>query len=396
MSEPGPRLLFYSHNGVGVGHFRRQLRLAGAFRQRRSDAAVLLVTGSHAADVFNLPPGLECVKLPSIRMVDRYQTWEPRELELPIAELMRMRGDILRRVVRRFRPDLLIADFLPAGPYGELLGALDELADGGGRAVAGFRDIIDEPAFVRELWRNTGVYDVLRERYAAICVYGSREVISFETSYGLDGELAQRLHYVGYLGSRARPRSPKPPSGGDSPVVVASTGGGVDGGALLSTFISAAKQLAPRLGGSRLVVGGPLLSERELRALRRQAAGSGIEVTRFLSELDAQIASSDVVVTMPGYNTSCDLLSSKARAIVVPRSGPSLEQRMRAAQLERWGRAVALEPRGLEPDKLARAIETTLSAPQPEPAPVPLDGLERAVDLFEALAASNQATQAVG
>jgi predicted glycosyltransferase len=365
-----------------VGHFRRQLRLAGAFCERRPDAEVLLVTGSHAADMFGGPAAFEYVKLPAIRMVDRYETWEPREPGLAIAEVVERRGELLRQTVRRFAPGLLVADFMPAGPYGELLGALDELHNLGGRAVAGFRDIIDEPTFVRELWQKTGVYEVLREHYDAICVYGSPEVMDFEAGYGVSGPLAERLRYVGYLG---RPAAAAAEPAAHAPVVVASTGGGVDGGALLSKFIAAAKLLAPRLGGSRLVVGGPLLSERELGELREQAAGSEIEVTRFLSELDRRIASSDLVVTMPGYNTACELLSSRARAIVVPRSGPSLEQRMRATQLERWGRATALDPVHLDPGMLAGAIEHALAAPAPARVQVPLDGIARAIDLFEAL-----------
>lgn len=393
MSTHSPRVLFYSHNGVGVGHFRRQLRLASAFCQRRPDAQVLLVTGSHAADMFSAPAAFECVKLSAIRMVDRYETWEPREPERSIEQVIRTRAELLRDTVRQFAPDLLVADFMPAGPYGELLGALDELRALGGRAVAGFRDIIDEPAFVRELWQRTGVYEVLREHYDAICVYGSPEVMDFEAGYGISGPLAERLCYVGYLGHAPAAVSELV---AHAPVVIASTGGGVDGGALLKRFIAAAKLLAPRLGGSRLVVGGPLLSERELSELREQAAGSEIEVTRFLSELDRRIASSDLVVTMPGYNTACELLSSGARAIVVPRSGPSLEQRMRATQLERWGRAIALEPVDLDPGRLAGAIEHALAAPTPGRVQVPLDGVERAVDLFEALATGKSTQLTVG
>jgi predicted glycosyltransferase len=394
MSGRAPRLLLYSHNGVGLGHFTRQLRLAAAFRQRRPDAALLLATGSHAAPELNRPFGFDCVALPSIRKIGRYQTWEPREPGISITELIRVRSDLLRRAVRRFKPDLLVADHLPAGPYGELLEALDELADCGGLAVAGFRDIIDEPDFVRGLWRENGTYEVLREHYAAICVYGAAEVMDFRRCYGLDGEAAERLQYVGYLGQGPwRRRGARATL---SPVVTASGGGGVDGGELLAVFVDAAKALAPLLEGSRLVVGGPLLSEPELSELRRRAAGSGIEVAHFMSGLDRRIADSDLVVTMPGYNTTCEVLSSQARAIVVPRSGPSLEQRMRAAQLDRWGRAIALEPVGLDSDRMAQAIETSLSRPTPTQPPVALDGLERAVHLFETLVARKEQTAAVG
>jgi len=379
-----PRLLFYSHNGVGVGHFRRQLRLAEAFRGRRPDAALLLITGSHAAGAFADPLGLDYVRLPSIRMVDRYETWESRRPGVHIGALMQMRADLLKRTVRRFRPDLLIADFMPAGPYGELVGALEELAAVGGRAVAGFRDIIDEPGFVRDLWARTGVYDVLREHYAAICVYGSREVVDFEAAYGLTGELAARLHYVGYLG---RPTQAPARLNPEAAQLIACSGGGVDGGGLLSCVIEAVQRLPAGLIDRRLVVGGPLLSGEELGALRDQGTRSGVEVTGFVSELGQRIAASELVVTMPGYNTTCELISSSARAIVVPRSGPSLEQRIRAAQLERWGRARTLEPRELDPDALAAAIEASLLAPRPGPPPVPLDGLEQAVTMLESLAA---------
>jgi len=247
MSRHAPRLLFYSHNGVGLGHFTRQLRLAAAFRERRPDAALLLVTGSHAAAELNRPFGFDYVALPPIRKVDRDQTWEPRERGTSITELIRVRGDLLRGAVRRFKPDLLIADHLPAGPYGELLGALDELSYCGGLAVAGFRDIIDEPEFVKNLWQQNGTYEVLREHYTAICVYGAAGVMDFKRSYGLAGELDERLHYLGYLGLPLVQR--RALGAALSPVVTASSGGGVDGGELLAAFIAAAKRAAPESSG---------------------------------------------------------------------------------------------------------------------------------------------------
>jgi predicted glycosyltransferase len=69
---------------------------------------------------------------------------------------------------------------------------------------------------------------------------------------------------------------------------------------------------------------------------------------------------------------------------------------MRAAQLDRWGRAIALEPVGLDSDRMAQAIETSLSRPTPTQPPVALDGLERAVHLFETLVARKEQTAAVG
>jgi predicted glycosyltransferase len=382
------RLLFYSHNGVGLGHFRRQLRLARAFRRRRPDSIVVVATGSHATRRFGTPTGVEIVQLPPIRKIGRYEGWAPRQQATSIEQVMRVRSDMLLGLVRQLRPDLLVADHMPAGPHGELIGALKELQALGGRAVAGFRDIVDEPEFVRQLWSETEVYEVLRDHYDAICVYGIPEVTDFEADYGLDGPVAERLQYVGYLGvCGLLERSPSD----NSPTFVASSGGGVDGGALLSSFISAAKLLGPLLDGSRVVVGGPLLPERELASLRKQAAGAGVEIRRFEPELDDWIARSELVAMMPGYNTTCELLSGSARAIVVPRAGPSHEQRIRAEVLKRWGRAVTLEPLELDPRRLAGAIAEALAEPLCQPAPVPLDGIGRAIELFEAVAVGEPA-----
>jgi predicted glycosyltransferase len=382
MTPRVPHVLFYSHNGVGVGHLRRQLRLASEFRRRRPDAAILLVSGSHAASALSGPLGFDVVSLPSIKMVDRYRTWEPRQPGMSIRDVIRMRSDLLRRTVRRFRPHVFVADFMPAGPYGELHDALDELRAVGGRAVAGFRDIIDEPAFVRELWSSTGVYDVLREHYDAICVYGSPTVVDYLAELGFDRELGERVTYTGYLGKLVQPA---PDAGRSRPRVIACTGGGVDGGMLLESFIRALGICSSEFA-DQLVVGGPLLSERELLRLRGLAGRSPFMVTRFALDLDQQIADSDLVVTMPGYNTTCEMLSGAAHAIVVPRSGPSQEQRLRAAWLESWQRAEVIQQQALTPEHLAQTIDRILLQPPPPSPPVSMDGLARMGELLEAMA----------
>jgi predicted glycosyltransferase len=369
----GPRILFYSHNGVGIGHASRQLTLAGAVRERYPGSNVLVVTGSHAAGVLPWPDGVEHLKLPSIRMVDRYRSWVPRNLTLPIKKVTKLRSGLIREAVRRFAPDLLVADFLPGGPYGELLPALAKLEQRGGRAVAGFRDIIDEPAFVRELWEENGTYSVVADRYAAVCVYGSPKVVDFEREYKL---ACPRVEYVGYLSPNGHPAEDGPP------FVLATTGGGVDGHDLLHAFVEAVESLSAR----RLIVTGPLLPGKEYKELRGAATAAGVEIKRTVSDLPQLVQEASVVVTMAGYNTSCALLSGSARAVVAPRNGPSQEQRLRAGWLERWGIGEVVQPDAAA-DVLAAAIGRALATPPAPAPPVPLDGIERAVDLFAQVSA---------
>jgi predicted glycosyltransferase len=372
--------MLYSHNGVGVGHLQRQLDLAGAFKAAHPDAAVLVATGSHAAGLFPIPDGVDYVKLPTIRMTDRYENWDPRDLPLPRAEVIELRSELLERLVRRLVPDLLVADFMPCGPYGELLPSLTALRELGGVAVAGFRDVVDDPAFVRDLWARTGVYDVFRDHYQAICVYGDPCMIEFASAYGLDAELAEKVRYTGYLGRR-------PPSAADSPLyerplVVANGGGGVDGAELARAFIAAAAKLRPGRGGTWLLVTGPMLDTPTHEQLARAGEAAGLTVRRMLPELRAHVALADCVVSMAGYNTCCDLLSFGRPSVIVPRSGPSREQSIRAQRFADWGVAGVIAADHVGPDNLAHAIGDALDGPIPPPAPVSLDGLDVAIDTF--------------
>jgi predicted glycosyltransferase/ABC-type polar amino acid transport system ATPase subunit len=396
------RALFYSHNGVGVGHLQRQIDLAMAFRARHPDSVVLLASGSHAASMFKIPAGIDYVKLPSLRKIDG-RTWIPRELPLPLRDVIELRTDLLQETVRSVSPDLLVADFMPAGPYGELLPALTELERSGGRAVVGFRDVLDEPASVREIWRETGVYDVLRKYYSAICVYGDRRMLDFAQAYGLDDDLASRLHYCGYLG-RSAPASNGSAGTPERPLVVATSGGGVDGPALLETFVRAAGHLQPRVGGTWTAVTGPLMDDDDHARIASLAEHGGVTVHRLVPDLRDTVAVADCVVSMAGYNTVCDIMSYRRPSVLVPREEPSKEQCLRAGRLREWDVADVVHAEELRPTGLADAIETALRRSAPPAAPVPLGGLKRAVDVFDSLCdatetggeTSRDGTEAVG
>jgi predicted glycosyltransferase len=381
------RALFYSHNGVGVGHLQRQLDLASAFKGRHPDAAVVVATGSHAAGLFAIPSGIDYIKLPSISMVDRYQHWDPRDLPVPREDVVRLRSQLLEHTVRDFAPDLLVADFMPAGPYGELLPALEALDARGGVAIAGFRDVIDDPGFVRDLWDRTGVYDVLRSHYRSICVYGDPAMVEFQSAYGLDSELAARMHYTGYLGRR-------PPTATDIPIyerplVIANGGGGADGLILLEAFVGAAKRLRHGHGGTWLLVTGPLMDQQSHDQLARAGEAAGLTVCRVVPELRAHVALADCVVSMAGYNTCCDLLTFRRPSVLVPRDGPSQEQRIRTDRLRQWNVARVVLPPDAMPAYLASEVDAAIFAGEPPRAPVSMDGLDKAIDVFDATLATS-------
>ena len=61
----------------------------------------------------------------------------------------------------------------------------------------------------------------------------------------------------------------------------------------------------------------------------------GIQAYDFFSDMETLIAASDIVVCMGGYNTLCEVLSSKTMSLVIPRETPRKEQYIRAQAFHR-------------------------------------------------------------
>ncbi len=59
-------VLMYSHDGVGLGHMRRNSTIAARLVNEVAEASVLMLVGCPSGLFFDLPQGVDSVKLPSI------------------------------------------------------------------------------------------------------------------------------------------------------------------------------------------------------------------------------------------------------------------------------------------------------------------------------------------
>jgi len=127
---------------------------------------VLLFANSPVAPFFELPDGMDLVKLPSVRKISA-GNWEPARLRMDKQLLKTLRADLLRSVLLNYRPDLLLVDHMPAGVQGELLPALKALKEAHPdcSVVLGLRDILDAPEVTSQAWESEGAYEALRHYY---------------------------------------------------------------------------------------------------------------------------------------------------------------------------------------------------------------------------------------
>lgn len=374
--------LLYCHDTFGLGHLRRTLSVVEVLGERRPDLSQLVATGSPLAHAFRLPDRVDYLKLPSVAKVGagRYAS---RSLAVPLADVAALRTEILTATARRLRPDLVVVDNVPTGLGGELAPALRELRRAGGtRFVLNLRDIVDEPERVRRAWMRDGSYHLLDDLYDRILVYGQPDVFDIAAEYGFSSTAQAKTRYVGYV----QRGEPAPPSANECPLVLVTAGGGGDGFALLRAALESRARLS-RANVRWTVITGPFLPAAQRDELTQLArAVPGADLVEFAADVPALIATADVVVSMGGYNSVCEILSARRPAVIVPRVEPRLEQLLRARAFERRGLVRVVHPDELTPETLALSIEALLSADgTSDDGAVDLSGLEHAAAELESL-----------
>lgn len=387
--DPPPRVMLYTHDSYGLGHLRRTLVLSTFLADRWRGAPQLVVTGSPVGERFVRPDEAALVRLPPVRKVGE-DAYEARESGMTFAEVSARRRAILLDAAREFEPDILVVDHAPAGLQGELRDAIAYLHDRRrpARLVLSLRDVVDGGPLVRGLWTRDGIHALLDELYDAIVVFGRQEYYDAVREYDLSSRAAEKTRHVGYLGRAAGVQPRIAGHGSDGPLVVVTAGSGEDG---LDLYRAAIEAWAWHDGPScrTLVIGGPLLPAADRARLRRLTADlvPAVRVVDEVPDALAVIAAADVVVSMAGFNSICEIFSCAKPAVVVPRAVRSYEQRTRAEFLSQRGLVRRVLRAELTPERLGDEVAGLLSGRVRLAPPPPLDGLAGFGDVLDALQA---------
>ena len=343
------RVVFYSHDSQGLGHFRRNRALAHSLAQRLPhlvgrSVTGLLVNGVAGTTGSSVPEGFDVVTLPAVGKSGR--SYGARSLGVGLDAVTSLRGEIVRATLASFAPDLVVVDRHALGVGCELAPALADLrADRPEAAVVlGLREVLDSPESVAAEWDRTPP-EVVRELFNEIWVYGDPRVHDLRTSGELPAALHDLVRYQGYL---AHGRA-EDPAGLDPerPYLLTTAGGGSDGTALC---LAAAAAPVPA-GHQHLVVTGPQMGEADHRAVER-AAGPRTRVVRSVPDAAGLIRRAAASVSMAGYNTVTETLATSVPSLLVPREWPRREQLVRAQSLAAAGATDLLRQHDLSAARL--------------------------------------------
>ncbi|MBE0010923.1 glycosyl transferase family 28 [Arthrobacter sp. AET 35A] len=357
------RVVLYSHDSQGLGHTRRNLALAHSLAANlpgltNRKVTGLLVTGESQATRFDSPDGWDWVVLPGIsKGSDGYV---PRNLAINQSKLIRLRSQIMEAVLSEFRPHLVVVDRHAFGVDRELISALSDLkkARPSCKVVLGLREILDSPKVARREWEALGSLDRLRGYFDELWVYGDPDIHDPVASGEIPGKLASMVRYTGYLatGRQSRRRTGTTAK----PYVLTMAGGGSDGRAMLLT---AAQATVPH-GYEHLIVTGPQMPKED-RVLIEKSAAPGTRVTSMVRDGLAEMREASAIVSMGGYNSVCEIMSTNTPALVVPRVHPRREQLIRAESLARHELMDMCHPDQFAPQVLTDWFETVVGTPAP-------------------------------
>lgn len=391
-----PRIALYSHDAQGLGHIRRNLAIARALAQTDPAPDMLVLTGAPEAPGMPRPAHCDVITLPTVAKSSRGR-YSARELSGGLDDVVFLRSSVITSALVAFAPDLLVVDKLPRGFGGELEPALDLLTSrdvsdhGPTRVVLGLRDVLDEPGRVRRDWDAQRASDAIDQWYDQIWVYSDPEVHNPVAACDLPAALAPLTRFTGYLGwgrvGLEQAADDGAPAAPDPPYVLGIVGGGQDGAALARTVAT-----SPLPAGHRgLLVTGPHMPKAQAREVAAIALRSpGLTVAPFVSPLEPTLLDAAAVVTMGGYNSVCEVLTTDVPALVVPRTRPRREQLIRARRMAELGLLDTMGPDRLTPGRLGDWLARAVAGPRRPRRHVDLHGLARIRDLAATLLAGDR------
>lgn len=362
------KILIYSHDTYGLGHIRRCLAIARSLRN--CPANVLILTGSILAGRFKIPSRIDFVRIPGMIKVTN-EEYMPLSMKLDAAEVLEIRKRIILATAMAFQPDFFIVDKAPLGLKKEVVDTLHWLKTDcpSCTSILGLRDIMDSATSTIEDWTEKGIYDAMDALYDEVWVYGCREYYDPVKEYEIPEPVARKIHFTGYIPRQIPTRDKIMATrqslgiGPKEKLIVVTTGGGGDGHPVVHTFLSAFENerggVPPRT--RVVIVTGPFVSSADYQDVVRRCEALGFTSLKFHRSMERLIGAAQVVVSMGGYNTVCEIASQKKPLLIVPRAVPREEQLIRAQVLCGLGFCDYLDPRELTPQSLRDKVLNLLN-----------------------------------
>ncbi|MBI5570683.1 MAG: hypothetical protein HY914_12125 [Desulfomonile tiedjei] len=383
-SENIKRILFYTHNSIGLGHAFRSLAVITGMKRWRPDIDFLVISGTSVPQIF-FREGIELIKLPSIKldidrsdnqMISRYLSG------FDLEAIFDFRQRIIMESFDFFQPDVFIVEHNMTGQMSELIPVLMKkwMRKGGPvdfclvhicRGIMKWVPLLQIP-YQNPRHRSESIN--IGALYDFMYVLEDRSVIDINKAFlGNDPDLEKKIRYLGKITNKVRSelvsrqemleRLGLP----DRPIILLALGRNGQVCAVAESLFRAFERTGIKQSHQVVMLIDPYLDREASKAIPCNPVASGIRFLPFFPDLVDLVNHSELVICRAGYNMVNEILLAGAKAILIPESHGGGEQELRARSIDEDGIRVLTEDQVLatDPDDVILDLLNRLSKPVP-------------------------------
>lgn len=385
------RLMFYCQHILGMGHLVRSMEIV---RGLTKDFQICFINGGEIIKEFEIPSSVEVINLPAIKTDPEFEELQVVDDAYNLTEIKEVRKNRLLETFNQFQPDILMIELFPFGRRRfsfELIPLLQQVKSRGStKVVSSLRDIVVTKQH-KQAKHEEKVCNLMNQYFDLLLVHGDPKFVSLEETFSRISNLNCKVYYTGYVVQKP-PVNPvlsdedKKILNSAKPMILVSVGGGRFGHELLDCVVKAAPLLEKKLSHKTQVFTGPFMPEEKFTELQAMAENStNIRIRRYTPYLLSYMKKAEISISMSGYNTTMNVLTTGVRAMVLPFTGnQDREQTIRAEKLSDLGVVKLISPNDLQPDNFALKIISYLEE-QPHRISFDFAGVEKTAALLRNL-----------
>jgi predicted glycosyltransferase len=364
------KIMFYCQYLSGMGHLVRSTEIV---RNLVKYFHVYFINGGPAIAGFEIPPQVELMKLPALWLEkgkftvgDSFQNVE---------EVKEIRKNLLVSEFDRIKPDCLITEFFPFGRHKlffELIPFVEHIKNTSPatKIICSLRDVIGKESDPEE---EETICNLMNRYFDLLLFHADPCFQHFSESFTRYKDIKSQIIHTGFvtqspevhindihqLWGDVDPEDAK---------ILVSVGGGRIGYELLETVIAASSILEKETLHIIKIFTGPFMPEDKVHKLKQLAGDrTNIQIATYTVQLLEYMNTADISLSLSGYNTTMNILSTSVRAIVVPigHEKQDKEQLVRTRKLENLGTVDCLLPQNLTASNLANKILAGLNKNRP-------------------------------
>ncbi len=385
------KLMFYCQHILGIGHLVRSMEIV---RGLVEDFQICFVNGGKTIAGFEIPAGVEVVNLPAIETDAEFEKLSVVDDSRSLEEVQEFRKARLLQIFNSFQPDVLMVELFPFGRRRfsfELVPLLEQVKAQGRKTkvVCSLRDIVvtkqDQERHEEKICK------LMNQYFDMLLIHGDRKFQPLEESFSRISDLNCKVHYTGYV---VQPSPVNPVLNAEDkavlncgkPIILASIGGGRFGHELLESLIEAAPILQRIIPHRIQIFTGPFFPESKFEQMQACAEiQPNINIQRYTPNLLTYMEKAELSISMGGYNTTMNILTTGVRSMMLPFVGNGdLEQTIRSQKLENLGILNVIHPEDLGPRKFADKIVQCLIE-TPNPVRFDLQGVDKTAAFLKGL-----------